>query len=101
MSPQRRAVWELIGASVFWGFGFVGAVWAIQGFGPILATGIRFALCFVVSFLLYPKMTAFKEARPLGIWIAAMLGFQTWGLQYTTATKSAFITVLYIVIVPL
>ncbi len=31
----------------------------------------------------------------------ATLIFQTWGLQYTTATKSSFITCLYVLLVPI
>jgi drug/metabolite transporter (DMT)-like permease len=33
--------------------------------------------------------------------LAGTLILQTWGLHYTTATKSGFITTLYVVFVPL
>jgi len=36
-----------------------------------------------------------------GVFIWLTLFLQTWGLQYTTATNSTFITTLYVVLVPL
>jgi drug/metabolite transporter (DMT)-like permease len=46
-------------------------------------------------------MHEFRLSVGAGFWLAATLLPQTWGLKYTTATNSAFITILYVLIVPL
>lgn len=100
---------ELTAASAFWGFGFIGTVWALRFIGSPAIIFYRFALAFVVGiFFLYlfnkdykVWKNEFKLAFVAGFWLALTLILQTWGLLWTTATKSAFITTLYVVIVPL
>lgn len=112
---QTRAAIELAFAGALWGFGFVAAMWSLKAGGPLAITGWRFVvaaaigLCF--SFLVCRLRKAdrpttdwklnLKTAGLPGLFIAGTLVFQTWGLQYTTATKSGFITCLYVLIVPL
>lgn len=112
---QTRAAVELAIAGALWGFGFVAAMWSLKAGGPLAITGWRFVvaaaigLCF--SFLISrlrksdrPKTNwklNLKTAGLPGLFIAGTLIFQTWGLQFTTATKSGFITCLYVLIVPL
>lgn len=112
---QTRAAIELAIAGALWGFGFVAAMWSLKAGGPLAITGWRFAVAAFIglSFSLVIRQLR-KVSRPgtdwklnlktaglPGLFIAGTLIFQTWGLQYTTATKSGFITCLYVLIVPL
>ena len=110
LSVQRASI-ELTLASVLWGFGFIGARWALVSMGPLWITGLRFVLAFLLSLPLMILMAKksdllnMKENLRLAFWPGAFLGltiiFQTWGLQYTTATNSGFITTLYVLFVPM
>ena len=114
-SPQNEratnaATLELTFAAAMWGFGFVGVVWALRYLGPFGVTGWRFALAFVVGSVVIAvlpglrkqvNLREFKLAFWPGIFLAGTLVLQTWGLKYTTATKSGFLTTLYVLVVPL
>lgn len=103
-----RAVAELIVASGFWGFGFVGSRWALESLDANEITLVRFAVASAVGLpflFLAPARKVWKDNLKWSF-IPAMLLLgtlilQTWGLNYTTATKSGFITTLYVVFVPL
>ncbi len=105
----NRAIIELCFAGGIWGFGFVATVYALEGMGPLTMTAARFILSFVLvfPFLFFVKgfhshkhKELFQLAVVPGLLLGGLLVLQTWGLKYTTATKSGFITTLYIVFVP-
>lgn len=107
---KNRAVLELIFAGVLWGFGFVATVWALKDFTPTETLVYRFLIAALVGEIIYltvkgPNFTTIREeffrALPAGVLLAAMLLLQTIGLKYTTATKSGFITSLYVIFIPL
>ncbi|HRO68551.1 MAG TPA: DMT family transporter, partial [Pseudobdellovibrionaceae bacterium] len=50
---------------------------------------------------LKPDSGDLKKSIPAGVLLASMLLPQTIGLQYTTASKSGFLTALYVIFVPL
>jgi drug/metabolite transporter (DMT)-like permease len=109
ISRSKSAVLELAFAGALWGFGFIAAVWALRSMGPMAITGWRFTVAAVIGFTivgLRPSLRShltreqFWLACVPGMLICATLVFQTWGLRYTTATKSSFITTLYVLIVP-
>ena len=102
------SVAELLIASAFWGFGFVAARWALEALNANEVTLVRFAVAAAVGL----PFTLTKRARQVwkqnlrwsfvpAIFLLGTLIFQTWGLNYTTSTKSGFITTLYVVFVPL
>ena len=103
-----RPLTELTLASVFWGFGFIGTVWALQFLSfPAIIFYRFFGAFFFGSLFLFWSKTSWKElkhefrlSRALGFWLALTLILQTWGLITTSPGKSAFITVLYAVFVP-
>lgn len=106
---KARAVGELLFAAVLWGFGFVAAVWALEVFTPIETLVWRFIIASFLGELLYllahgPVLKSirsdFIRAFPAGLFLGGMLLLQTIGLKYTTATKSGFITCLYVIFVP-
>lgn len=105
---RSRAVVELALAGMVWGLGFIATVWSLQVAGPLAITGWRFLIAGAAGafysrnfFFSGNALAYFRAAWLPGLLIAATLLFQTWGLSYTTATKSAFLTCLYVLIVPM
>ncbi len=105
-----QAVAELVFAGAIWGFGFVATIWALRSMGPMAMTGWRFILAAVLGISLALVIPSLRQHVTLvqlklsfipGILVCLMLGLQTWGLKYTTATKGGFITTLYVLVVPL
>jgi drug/metabolite transporter (DMT)-like permease len=110
-SPHKAsAILELVFAASLWGFGFIAAIWALEAMSPLAVTGWRFFLASLFGggvVLFTPSLrrelawATFRLAAPSGFFLSLTLVLQTWGLRYTTATKSGFITCLYVLIVPL
>ncbi len=99
---------ELLLAAALWGFGFIGTRWALDVLSPMEVTFMRFSLAGFVGLPLLLFASGLRDWRRyvrLGVWPAlflfGLLVFHAWGLQYTTATKSGFITTLYVVFVPI
>lgn len=103
----------LLLAAAIWGFAFVAQRVGMKYVGPFTYNGVRFALG---SLSLIPLMLFMKEDKheeDKGYKNAAKTGFiagivlftasslQQLGIMYTTAGKAAFITGLYIVLVPI
>lgn len=98
----------LLGATIIWGWTFVLVKEGASELGPLTFLALRFALALFALLLLFwgrlrPGLN--RGALRAGLWIGLSLFsgylFQTWGLLYTTATKSGFITGLAVVLVPL
>lgn len=112
---KQRAALELSFASVLWGFGFIAAVWALNSYTPAETLFWRFFIATILGELIFllvkfrrkismditETKTQLILALPAGLLLGGMLLLQTIGLKYTTATKSGFITCLYIILVPL
>lgn len=112
---RNRAIFELIIAGSLWGFGFIATLWALKAFTPFEVMVYRYLIAFLVGELLW--FVFFKQKnqslnilecvkRPhmgfvAGFFLAALMILQTIGLLTTSAAKSAFITTLYILFVPL
>ncbi|MBP2650741.1 MAG: putative superfamily transporter inner rane protein [Firmicutes bacterium] len=106
----------LLLAAIIWGFAFVAQRVGMDHIQPFTFSGIRFILG---SLSLLPLIFYFKANSPTtnkagvhvkpalkaGLLAGAVLflgaSFQQCGLVYTTAGKSAFITCLYIILVPI
>ena len=106
----------LLLAAAIWGFAFVAQRVGMEYVGPFTFNGVRFALgaFTLLPFILLRKNkhhdtgnTNHELTYVMGVGLLAgsvlFLGasLQQIGLQYTTAGKAAFITCLYIVIVPM
>lgn len=102
----------LLLAAAIWGFAFVAQRVGMKYVGPFTFNGVRFALG---SLSLVPLMIFFKDDKAgnvksyidaaktglaAGIVLFIASSLQQLGLMQTTAGKAAFITGLYIVIVP-
>ncbi len=97
----------LLSATLIWGWTFPVMKESLAQIGPLTFLFYRFALAFVILLLLFGPQLRRVE---LQIWrngalmgLALFLGywFQAWGLKFTAANNSAFITGLSVVLVPL
>ena len=112
---RLRGSLALFVAAFIWGTTFVAQSVGMEGIGPFTYGAARYVVAGPVVFLLWlffaPKRRAAKAAgtyRP-GFKAGALVGVilflgttsQQVGMQYTTVGKTAFITCLYLVLVPL
>ena len=100
---MNRTYLELLLATLIWGFGFVAAEWALVGMGPVLNTALRFWIAVFFLHAIFRFKYQVKEWLSLilpGLLLFGMMVCQTWGLKYTSASRSGFITVLYVLFVP-
>lgn len=96
-------------AGILWGYGFLATKWALIEFSVYDLLFYRFLIAFFACefYLLFfdrPRfLSTLKEFR-LALWpgllMAGVFIPQTIGLKFTTATKSGFITTLYVLMVP-
>ncbi len=105
----------LLGCSVIWGSAFVAQSAAMDlGMQPYAFTAVRMlvgALCLMPFIYLRRrialpatktgKVRLVKSGMLIGVTVAVASCFQQAGLQYTTAGKGAFLTALYILLVPI
>lgn len=111
MRPYSKAVLQLFLASILWGGGFVASVWSIHLYNPIEVVIYRFFLSSIFGFLILFFISKknlpilhrqdLLRSLPAGFLLGTMQLTQTIGLQTTTASKSSFITSLYVLLVPL
>jgi drug/metabolite transporter (DMT)-like permease len=99
-----RADLALIGVTAIWGCTFLLVQNTLHDVSPILFLGLRFAVAACALYFLYRKRLMKASLLPgiaAGFLLFAGYAFQTVGLQYTTASKSAFLTSLSVPMVPL
>jgi drug/metabolite transporter (DMT)-like permease len=105
----RRAEAALVVNTIIWGATFVVVKHALQDVSPILFLALRFTLATAALLVLFrgawshprnPRWSL-EGGAVAGIFLFSGYAFQTIGLQYTTAPKSAFLTGLTAVITPL
>ncbi|MCT6922658.1 DMT family transporter [Metasolibacillus sp.] len=93
--------------AIVWGSGFVVVAIALKYLTAYQVMAGRFLLAAIILLILFGYRL--KGLRWSVVWKGAILGtilyiafaFQTVGLEYTTASKNAFITAVNVVIVPL
>lgn len=91
-------------ATLFWGFGFIASVWGLVDFDAMALTFFRLAIAAVIMLPLARRSFNWREIRtaiPAGLFLGLGLILQTEGLKTTSASKSGFLTTLYVLIVPL
>jgi len=99
--------WALIGVTVLWGGTFIVVHTAVRTAPPFFFVGFRFLLAsLVVGFLIRRELLQIKPREIfagllIGLAIAVGYGMQTVGLVTISSSLSAFITALYVPIVPL
>lgn len=94
----------LVIVTFFWGITFVVVKQALANASPLAFIAARFlvagALLFLVLGRKWPQWRALLPSLILGVTLFAGYFFQTWGQEYTTPSKCAFITSFSVVLVP-
>jgi drug/metabolite transporter (DMT)-like permease len=107
MSQSMRAHLLLIAVVCVWGATFVLTKAALRDISPLLLNLLRMLLAFACLTFFYRRQMASVSRRAIasgavvGLCLAMGYQFQTAGLVRTTPSKSAFITGLVVVLVPL
>ncbi|HTX88884.1 MAG TPA: DMT family transporter [Bacteroidales bacterium] len=118
MSTRIRSDLTLLLASLVWGFAFVAQRVGMEYVGPFTFTAVRFTLgcCILAPLLLFRKKYRFGQQTSLtaaekrkvvimqlllGLVLFGGMSFQQWGIQFTTAGHTGFITGFYVVLVPI
>jgi drug/metabolite transporter (DMT)-like permease len=97
----------LIFITMVWGGTFLVVHRAMAHSGPFFFVGLRFAtasLLLALFFRRYLKQVTWLEIKAgalIGLSIAGGYGLQTWGMQTISSSQSAFLTALYVPVVPL
>lgn len=103
---KKLAAGSLVIVTIIWGGGFVATDMTLKSMFPFQIMAVRFFLAAILMALVSInslKDMRWKEIRagiPMGLALFAGFAFQTVGMQYTTPSKSAFLTALNVVIVP-
>lgn len=96
----------LILTTMIWGGSFVAMKNSVDILEPTFLLAVRFTMATVALLLVFHKklklltVENFRCGLILGILLELSYLFQTYGIKYTTASKNAFITTLYVILVP-
>ena len=109
LSRRLQADLCIVVLSAIWGSTFVVIKWALDDISPFLYITLRFAAAAIPLYFLVREGALGGDARRAtlmgGLVTGALLftgfAFQTIGIQYTTAARSAFITGMYVIFTPL
>ena len=107
MPRYLKAHLLLVLMTFIWGTSFVIIKEALQSISPLLLNAVRMSLAAVIMAALYRKQLsaltrpALKAGLVVGIFLFLGYEFQTTGLRLTTPSKSAFLTGISTVLVPL
>lgn len=102
-----RPEWALIGVTAIWGGTFLAVHVAMDHSGPLFFVGMRFLAAGLISAAIFWR--ALRGMRridviagsAIGLTIFLGYGLQTYGLQTIPSSTSAFLTALYVPLVPL
>ena len=106
MSQQRLAQISMVATTVIWGITFVMVKEALNDAPPYMFASLRFGLAFFIGLIYLNKKI--KDINHLemigglvcGLCLFAGYAFQNYGLMQTTPSKSAFITSVSVILVP-
>lgn len=104
IKPQEAL---LIVITMFWGGTFLAVQYAVTLSDPFFFVGLRFATASIAVGMLSLRSLRgltrleLKAGVMIGVAIAFGYSLQTWGLQSISSSKSAFITAMYVPLVPL
>ena len=106
MTSPTKARMLLLATALLWGLTFSLVKAALRDVSPLLFNLVRFTLATLVlaavnrKDLRYLTRDQLRAGALTGLFLALGYQFQTLGLAYTTASNSAFVTGLVVVIVP-
>lgn len=105
--PISREELVLIGITMLWGATFLIVHTAMRHSGALFFVGLRFAVAGSLGWLLFHRAMRDLNRRELiagaliGLTIFLGYALQTYGLRTISSSQSAFITALYVPVVPL
>ncbi|NLZ81002.1 MAG: DMT family transporter [Clostridiales bacterium] len=100
------ALFGLLFASIIWGGAYVAVMSSLDMIPPLYVMAIRFTIALIgLSVIFYKRIMKMTKrdllaGLILGILMFLSYIFQTYGLKYTTASKNAFLTTSYVIMVP-
>jgi drug/metabolite transporter (DMT)-like permease len=112
MTAEKPSGWlvdlSLVGVCLIWGATFILVKQALAGISTLLFLTLRFSIATVVLAVIFrkhfrsPNLSMSLRAGVLaGLCLFSGYVLQTYGLKYTSASKTGFLTGLYIPLVPL
>ncbi len=107
VSKALLADLSLLVVAFVWGGGFVAVKDALNTLSPMLLMAFRFTIAAAIIYLFFRskigkiEKSDLKGGGVVGLALFVAFAFQTFGLQYTTASKQGFLTAIYVVLVPL
>lgn len=102
-----RAELALIGVTMLWGATFLIVHIAMRHSGPLFFVGLRFVTAGLIGLVVFGRTlrgltrTELVAGGAVGITIFLGYALQTYGLQTVNSSTSAFLTALYVPMVPL
>jgi len=106
MKPALRADILILLSALLWGGEYVIVKDMVENLPPNWINAVRFIVAAVLLPLIFPRKilhlnrAEVKAGLLLGIFLFGGFTLQTIGIQYTSASKSGFITSTYVVMVP-
>lgn len=97
----------LLMAAFIWGVGFIFVKTAVAVIPPLYMLAFRFGIASLGLLVIFHRKLKnitkinIKHGLWIGFWQFLGYALQTWACRYTTAGKNAFITAIYVVLVPL
>ncbi|WP_017416074.1 DMT family transporter [Clostridium tunisiense] len=97
---------SLLLVAIIWGGGFIAVKDSLNVVTPFYQMALRFGISTILMYLVFYKRvkrinkTQFKNGTIIGVFLFLGFAFQTVGINYTSAGKSAFLTAVYVVLVP-
>ncbi|MGA7160474.1 MAG: DMT family transporter [Bacteroidota bacterium] len=107
MTSRKKAELVLLSTTVIWGGTFVVMKLGFSDISPFLFVAIRFTLGSIIfGLIFFPHLRSIRRSTIrrgtiLGVLLGIGLILQTYGLEITTASKSAFITGMMVVFTPI
>ncbi|MDR3311884.1 MAG: DMT family transporter [Spirochaetaceae bacterium] len=93
--------------AIIWGTGFAVVKKSLDIIPPLYMMAFRFTIAAAILAVIFRRNIAgadrseLRHSLILGVFLFAAYAFQTIGCQYTTAGKNAFLTAVYVILVPL
>ena len=97
----------LVLTAAIWGFAFVVVKDSLDYIGAVYMIAIRYSIAALVMALIFIKKWRLLDARYIrhglltGLFLFTAYTTQTIGCDYTTAGKNAFLTTVYVILIPL
>ena len=107
MFARHKGEWGLLLVTVIWGFGFPITDIALNYASPYQILMFRFGIATLLLSIVFHKHLKHIDKGTIvsgivvGIFLFVSFLLQTVGLQFTTPSKSAFLTTTYVVMVPM